>query len=293
MTVQSVGAALTYRYANPSVAGREAPPAQRPEVAAKSLPTAPPEPADKEPEVNTPAGTAEEAPPEQGDANGVLRLLMSGHFKGVADVRLRINFHDELQALQTEAAKTAAGDQVAAVATAVDAELAALSSAAGMNEEQAAQVADLQSAFKAALDEAAQGFQAAESPTVDALAGGIQEAFAVLVENLQPLLAPPAPEAEPEPEPVMETPPSGETEAPPAADAAPEAPSPLTGLQQAFETAMQQLREALAADSFLPELSPPSGRGVAYEKFLAIYHDLWAAPATAPPPAEEPVDIIA
>lgn len=30
---------------------------------------------------------------------GVIRNLMAGHFQGVADVRLRINFHDELQAL--------------------------------------------------------------------------------------------------------------------------------------------------------------------------------------------------
>ncbi|MHC4620621.1 MAG: hypothetical protein ACYTEQ_22975 [Planctomycetota bacterium] len=26
---------------------------------------------------------------------GVIRLLMDGHFKGVSDVRLRINFYDE------------------------------------------------------------------------------------------------------------------------------------------------------------------------------------------------------
>ncbi len=28
---------------------------------------------------------------------GVIRLLEAGHFKGVADVRLRINFHDQLE----------------------------------------------------------------------------------------------------------------------------------------------------------------------------------------------------
>jgi hypothetical protein len=27
----------------------------------------------------------------------VIRLLQAGHFKGVADVRLRINFHEELR----------------------------------------------------------------------------------------------------------------------------------------------------------------------------------------------------
>lgn len=34
----------------------------------------------------------------QGEAKGVVRLLEEGHFKGVADVRLRINFHEQLSA---------------------------------------------------------------------------------------------------------------------------------------------------------------------------------------------------
>ncbi len=37
-------------------------------------------------------------------ANGVIRLLEAGHFRGVADVRLRINFFDELQSRREEAA---------------------------------------------------------------------------------------------------------------------------------------------------------------------------------------------
>ena len=47
-----------------------------------------------------------------GRANGVLRLLDAGHFKGVADVRLRINFHDELSP-QAAAADPAEGRGVA------------------------------------------------------------------------------------------------------------------------------------------------------------------------------------
>ena len=40
---------------------------------------------------------------------GVLRLLEAGHFKGVADVRLRINFHDELEARAAERGREALG----------------------------------------------------------------------------------------------------------------------------------------------------------------------------------------
>jgi len=39
---------------------------------------------------------------EDSRAKGVLRLLQEGHFKGVADVRLRINFHEELTAIAHE-----------------------------------------------------------------------------------------------------------------------------------------------------------------------------------------------
>ena len=41
-------------------------------------------------------------------AKGVLRLLEAGHFRGVADVRLRINFFDELSAKATADAQQAA-----------------------------------------------------------------------------------------------------------------------------------------------------------------------------------------
>ena len=50
--------------------------------------------------------TTPEAPKNEGGrAAGVLRNLEAGHFKGVADVRLRINFFDQLSAR----AQTAAG----------------------------------------------------------------------------------------------------------------------------------------------------------------------------------------
>ncbi len=50
------------------------------------------------------------APPEATGAEGskgVIRLLQEGHFSGVADVRLRINFHDELQQAAAQNAATA------------------------------------------------------------------------------------------------------------------------------------------------------------------------------------------
>lgn len=47
---------------------------------------------------------AEEPEPTEGEetqeARGVLRLLQEGHFKGVADLRLRINFAEELAGVE-------------------------------------------------------------------------------------------------------------------------------------------------------------------------------------------------
>jgi len=45
-------------------------------------------------------------------------------------------------------------------------------------------------------------------------------------------------------------------------------------LESAFEAAMEELIGGLGEVQILPELSEPSGNGVAYEKFLAIYNEL-------------------
>ena len=42
----------------------------------------------------------------KGEAKGVVRLLQEGHFKGVADLRHRINFHEQLQHATNQAATT-------------------------------------------------------------------------------------------------------------------------------------------------------------------------------------------
>ena len=48
-------------------------------------------------EIDEPPVVDEPAPEEEArEARGVIRLLQEGHFKGVADVRLRINFFEEL-----------------------------------------------------------------------------------------------------------------------------------------------------------------------------------------------------
>ena len=51
---------------------------------------------------------------------GVLRNLQAGHFKGVADVRLRINFFEELSALASQQSRSTAQAEVGTLLTTVN-----------------------------------------------------------------------------------------------------------------------------------------------------------------------------
>ena len=49
---------------------------------------------------------------ESSDSQGVLRLLQEGHFNGVSDIRLRINFYNELAAIEAEQLQAVAEEQI-------------------------------------------------------------------------------------------------------------------------------------------------------------------------------------
>lgn len=196
---------------------------------------------------------------------GVVRLLQEGHFKGVADVRLRINFHEQLTALEQGNVDAAAAEAVPKLAGAVNAKLDELLASGELTEEQAVLVTDAQVAFTSAMDDLASGGQGR-----DALIAGVQQAFQGLFESLQPLIPAPAPE---EMSPIAELPVEEEGGAPPLAE--PETPESvlqgyLDGIKGAFDSALTEFESAFA-NTGLPPLSEPSGNGVAYAKFLAMY----------------------
>ena len=60
--------------------------------------------------VSVPQSNAEESNNSE-DVEGIIHLLQEGHFKGVADVRLRINFHEELAAIEADELKAVAEDK--------------------------------------------------------------------------------------------------------------------------------------------------------------------------------------
>jgi hypothetical protein len=63
---------------------------------------------------------------ETSDAEGVLRLLQQGHFKGTADVRLRINFYDKIAALEAQQLQAVAEEKVDGILDSVNTILGAL-----------------------------------------------------------------------------------------------------------------------------------------------------------------------
>jgi microcompartment protein CcmK/EutM len=225
---------------------------------------------------------------------GVIRLLQEGHFKGVADVRLRMNFFDELSAIEHAGLSEAVEAVVPELQDTVNGQIDGLLASGELNEAQTAGVVEAQAVFNAATDEAVVAFSGSGALNTDGLQEGVQLAFDALVESLTPLLTSlesveggvlEAAEGE---EPAVQGEvgaagiltsgvPEASTE---VTTAVPEETPPtllstfLNDLQNAFDTALEEVGNALASASSLPALSEPSGNGVAFEKFLAIYNEM-------------------
>lgn len=216
------------------------------------------------------------------DGKGVLRLLQEKHFKGVSDVRLRINFFEQLNAIEAgklqAVAEQKVNDVLESVGGIVDTFLAAEENE--LTEEQTAGVPELQEIF----------FQAASRYTnelvTDLNNAFLNNAFDDFVEALRDLFAPPALTQE------------ENTTAEAESAGAPGLPwqTFIEDLQSAFTTATtatNELTQAFAEVRILPELSEPNGNGVAYEKFLAIYNELRGLQSPSDEqPNSEPLDSV-
>jgi len=232
---------------------------------------------------------------ESGQPRGVIRLLQEGHFKGVADVRLRINFADELSALSQSSLRGAVSGDVSAVLAAVDTEVNEFLASDEFDEAFVQAVRGAQDAFDSSVNDLATAFGEASDPATADLLAGIQAAYDGFVSALTEIFtqdeggigevvgdgveAPPIPvEGETIP---ADAPP------PPTTTISTELQSFLDKLTTAFDSALTSFGNSLTqASEVLPPLSEPSGNGAAYEKFLAILNGLNAvtddSPATPP-----------
>jgi hypothetical protein len=230
----------------------------------------------------TARASAETTPADSGERlPGVLRLLQEGHFRGVADVRLRINFHEQLQGLQGDALKAQAPG-------AVEAFLAKLREKAGdleqvLDEEQYQQLSALLEGFSG---EASRLIGEGSEYTIDSLLKALKSEFGTFLESLQQNIV------------------TGDAPAPVSGDAEPAGSSDVeedggeegtsspqwfsgleSSLRELFDELLSGLENELGQHSaILPPLSPPQGNGKAYAKFLAILEGLYAAGASDPEP---------
>ena len=188
---------------------------------------------------------------------GVLRLLQEGHFKGVADVRLRINFFDELTAMEQNQTDQIVGEKI-------DGLLESVTSVLRSGELPETPLDAYIDPFEQAVKESKEDFLAAEVRSTVTLMSDLESAVETLVLSLTEVSASTTAE-----NPVAKDFPADvETdENTPVSDL-------ITAVRAAFSTAMDDLTEALSGSAVLPELSEPNGKGVAYDKFLSIYNEM-------------------
>ena len=199
---------------------------------------------------------------------GVIRLLEAGHFKGVADVRLRINFHDQLeQRAEDKAADTlrsGADELVKTTASKTDEVRTSFA-----NDEASSQAVQASlGEFSESVDTTIATALKADDLDLDAIMSDLRAAFDNLVGGLRDLFGPAKPDTLGADTLVSVVPGAGDPPGPDAFDAA------LTELTDAFDQALSSLIESVESSLYLPDPSPAPGNGSAYDKFLAVYHNL-------------------
>ena len=203
---------------------------------------------------------------------GVLRHLQEGHFNGVADVRLRIVFHDELAETAEASVRQSTEENLATLVAGVDSEIEALLSQDGLSEEAKAAIGEHQATFDAAIADAGDTHVYGDEIRAEAFFDGVRSAFDTLHSSLQEILRETQPtetsdgtSSRPLPERISESGSGSRFDA------------IISGLQSTFASAFDALTDAFDVARALPILSEPSGNGRAYEKFLAIYDELNAS----------------
>jgi hypothetical protein len=233
----------------------------------------------------TPAESADQDPKDGEGVKGVLRLLEEGHFKGVADVRLRINFREELAEMEDQRLREVTEEKVDSILESV----ATVLESGEFTEEQVATVEQFQGELVNSVTELKDEFIAADEPDKEGLTAGLENRFEALIESLSTALVAGIAEApggdnliaeEDAAENVALVTPLAEDEEPaPATSPLPEIESDfqtfMENIRAAFEAALEQLATSLNEFDILPELSEPTGKGVAYQKFVAMYNEVW------------------
>ncbi len=226
---------------------------------------------------------------EDDGQKGVIKNLLSGHFRGVSDVRLRINFQEEIAALEAASLAEVTAAEITEITSTISSEVEAFLTTDGLDEETIASITDSLNAFISGETTTATLSATVESATTDDAIAKLKSDFDALIEALNSALGigEETTTAETtEPEGVIEftavVAPEGEQtttefsvdEPATEEEAVIDGEAFIANLIASFESEMEALIASLEETSILPELSEPSGNGTAYDKFLKMYNEL-------------------
>jgi hypothetical protein len=168
----------------------------------------------------------EESLGDDGGQRGVIRNLMEGHYKGVADVRLRINFQEEIAAIENQQLQSASVANAGSVTQSVNTAVNSLVESGDLTQEQADEAIE---AFQTAVDQVLEDFASSQPASTEDLVSALNSIFEQLLGFLQStqVSEDPVPEQLITQEPPPEEPPADPTEPPvPEAETPPEPVEP-------------------------------------------------------------------
>jgi hypothetical protein len=261
----------------------------------------------------------EESSGDDGGQRGVIRNLMEGHYKGVSDVRLRINFHEEIMAIENQQLQAASAENAGSVTQSVN----SLVESGKLTQEQADEAIE---GFQTAAEKVLEDFASNQPGSTEDLVSALNSIFDKLVEFLQSSqvsevpepeqliteeLPPEKPPVDPTEPPVTETPPEPvepllvelpldplliedpiEPQSPPEPQEPTEFELFLGELAGLFNASVEGFIKSINSVSVLPTLSEPNGNGAAYEKFVEIYNDMIGSPSSGGEPEGEIIDAL-
>ena len=212
---------------------------------------------------------------------GVVGLLQSGHFKGVAAVRLSINFQEQLSGLNQESART----RVEAAVADLDEQMAgALEAYPDDASEAPVQLAsEARETFSLAIRTAVEEFRSGGSSQDDTLAG-MQAAFDDMLTTLKASIATTDPVKE---DSAVDDTADGLLAATSETDGAGQATTGdiaeevvagadeyLATIGQVFNSFLEGLQSDMNAVNAIPEFTDPNGNSNAFDKFMAMYREI-------------------
>jgi hypothetical protein len=218
---------------------------------------------------------------------GVVRLLQEGHFKGVADVRLRINFFEELSSIEVGEIQKVVGEKIPSITDSVNANLEALLLSDELSEEQVTSISEHMETFTQSVNLIKEDFLNTVQPSKENLISGLNYGFEEFITSVNLVLFPTEPDSPDDistngvvgtGESINVNPVGREYDKNIESDQAVESETNfqdfISNLRTTFAESLNEMTNALNNSKTLPDPSEPNGNGKAFDKFLAIYNKL-------------------